>query len=195
MELTNHDDKYAYFAVVTKNNTTIDPRLNLLCSLGLDTLHDAASRPQADDYRFSIVWKNEREYDVRTVQGTGDSWKLIDNPPDLKEASGLTKTPFRDLEVLIYEYAIPKSMIGDSKTMGIIYRTVDTQTVGWPTTDVDTPSSWDDVIFKDEKILPNEIIVPEFPYAKEAILAGSLLLVERLLRNRKNELTKLNYKV
>ncbi len=185
--LTNNDDDFAYFGLVTKNNTSV--RSGLFGSIKLDTLHDAAPVPQKDDYTFSLVWKSDKEYDIRTLQGTGTGWQLVDNYPDLKAASGLTKTPFREQEVLLYEFAVPKSLIGNAKTMGIMYMALDSEQVWWPSRSPDDPSTWGDVIYKDEKIPDNEIIVPEFPLNALATL-GFLSVLFSSYVLRRNRLTK-----
>lgn len=188
--LTNHDSDFAYFAIVNKRNLSIRP--TLFGSIKLDTLHDAGFNPQKDDYTFSIVWTSDKEYDVKTSQGTGDGWKLIDNHPEFKAASGLTKTPFDEKnELLFYEFAVPKSLIGNSKIMGIQYMSLDSEQIWWPSRDPDKPNTWEDLIYKNEKIPESEIIIPEFPYGKELIAGLSLLLPLmglEFIRHRRNEL-------
>ncbi len=169
-------------------------------SIAIDPLHNAGDFPQEDDYKFSVV-KISGGYDTRFFQGTGDpstKWKLIDQPPSIKVAYSYTSTPNQDQTHFFEEFELDKKELKISSdkfgfgirasTMGLLNR------CSWPigVVDLENPLNYGDVI-----ALGKPARVPEFPYLKEALVGGSLLLatrVERFLRNRKSQIGQINYK-
>lgn len=194
-------------AVVHHINTEIDK--GDFMSIQIDSKHDGALRPQKDDLNIVVIYQDSKDgaYDVNVLQGTGTKptegeWKLIPREQwekmGIKVASALGSHPFKPYPGLIYEYEIPMSL----PELGInMFSGEDQTTMGfnWLGSDMhetwsgfsqanDVPNTWLDFTKVDQ-------VIPEFPYAKELVAATSLLGALELIRRRKNELSKLNYRM
>jgi hypothetical protein len=93
----------------------------------LDIDNDGSNSPKTDDYIISIEW-NENDTGISVQQGNGSEWIMPTNIPEgIKGASTNNgeNNPYSRNQHLIYEFAIPRNIIGNEPVIGFSATAVD----------------------------------------------------------------------
>ena len=115
-----HDEQFLYFLVDFISDTT-----SLAGDTGrihLDTNHDHGTVLSTDDYTFAIHWAEEDSWAASMMRGAGDEWGAATKPVDgflAGSSFDASNDPYSTSPHRIYEFRIPKTILGPLTTFGL----------------------------------------------------------------------------
>ena len=119
-----------------------------------DQRNDGGTSPQSDDYRLVLEYKSTMASPSLLLQGTGADW----GNQKIASSAGIsgnstndgTNDPYSFTPHVIYEFQIPRVLLGDSETIGFVAG-AHAFGIGWiitqKTAKYTQPSSWNTLTF------------------------------------------------
>jgi len=158
--------------------------------VALDINHSGGSAPQQQHLRFCVQMMGQGGYRAFMNQGTGNGWSG-EMPSAAMLAASMGSSSTQASAHMMYEFGIPRSMLGQSPIMGAHMAAYDKGSdrwVVWPsTTDMNSPRMMGDLRLGSVPPMAQPASIPGF--GVESILIGlvvSLLALKVMRHNRPN---------
>jgi hypothetical protein len=164
-----HDDSYIYVLGDYVGDGQLDASATRVDTAWVyfDTLSNDGTKPQTDDYAFSIQWLSTSGVTLVMQMGTGTDW--VDAAPIHAGASSndASNDPYSTAAHMIYEFKIPNSIFrpntASTKARLSLHDGKNNAWLTWPAeTGRTNPSEWNQLDFP--------VPVPEFTWGVLALV-------------------------
>ncbi len=168
-----HDQNFVYMVIEAVEDSS--PSVGDMAWVAFDTSHNGG-QPGSDDHAFAMHWTSSDTYGTAMHQGNGTGWGSAMPPAQgILEASGMSSTNCpQGGGHLMYEMRIPRSVLGQGSSMGMMAYAFDGFTrsgMRWPAGDsLEKLNQMGDLSFSDTSMGGAGSPIPGYPV--ESIVAG-----------------------
>lgn len=176
-----HDADFTYVMIEAMGDGRMDGD-DMGC-VAFDANHSGGSTPQQGDFRFCVQMMSQGGYRAFMNQGTGSGWSgEMVLPSGATMAASIGSSPSQPSPHMMYEFRIPRSMLGQSATMGTHMTAYDKggdRWIVWPSsTSMNSPSAMGDLMIGGAPSPAQPRAIPGFDLASVLVglVAGLLVL-------------------